>query len=94
MRTQFINLSTVTASAVALGAGGAVLVGMYVNSTASGTIKVYNSGTGASDRGKRVGGTITPAIGYHNLGSIDGSAGFYVVPTGNIDVTFHILSRD
>jgi hypothetical protein len=60
--------------------------GMYVNSTSSGTIKLWDS---LSAAGTVVNNTITPAIGYHNLGDARFNTGLYATITGTIDVTFY-----
>lgn len=86
----FANLS---ASGVVINGEG-ILSGMYVNSTTSGAIVLY-SGVTATNTGKVIGGTITPAIGYHNLGNLHATAGVYVgIPTGAINVTFFVKSTD
>lgn len=66
--------------------GEGVLVGMYVNSTSSGTIKIYDN-TAAS--GTVINNTITPAIGYHNLGDATFSTGLHVVIANTLDVTLY-----
>jgi len=71
--------------------GPGVLSGMYVNSTTSGTIKLYKY---LSATGTAIGGTITPAIGYHNLGNIGCTVGCFASLGGTIDVTFHILDKE
>lgn len=78
-----------TASGV-ISAGECVLSGMYVNSTSSGTVKLYNSKT-ATTVADVINNTITPAIGYHVLGNVHCTAGVYAVIGGTaLDVTFHI----
>jgi hypothetical protein len=89
MRTRYYNL--VTTGQVLTGLG--VLAGMYVNSTTSGTLRFldYTSDTGTA---WAVGGILTPAAGYHNLGSIIFNRGCFVRVGGTIDVTFHILDAE
>jgi hypothetical protein len=65
------------------------LVGMYVNSTTSGTIKFYDN-TAAS--GTVINNTITPAVGYHNLGEAAFSTGLYASIGGTLDVTLYFDS--
>lgn len=60
--------------------------GFYVNSTSSGTLKIYDSATAS---GTVIHNTITPAIGLQqfNIGR-EFTNGLYVdVPSGTIDVT-------
>lgn len=66
--------------------GPGVLKGMYVNSTSSGTIKVYD---GTSSSGTVINNTITPAVGYHNLGDVAFVTGLYVTIGSTLDVTLH-----
>ena len=89
MKTTFVNLS---ASGVVIGGEG-VLVGMYVNSTTSGTVKIYNHASAAS--GSVVFNTITPAIGYHNLGNAHCTVGCYASMAGTSrDITFLVLEAE
>lgn len=81
--TQYVNK---TASANAIKTGQGILVGMYVNSTSSGTIKIYDSLTQAN---AVINNTITPAIGYHNLGSAAFTVGLSVTIGGTLDVTLY-----
>lgn len=74
--------------------GECVLSGMYVNSTSSGTITLYNSASTSVDSGVNLGGTITPAVGYHSLGNLHATAGVYAVLANTINVTFHIKESD
>ena len=74
-----------TASAL-IQTGYGVLKGMYVNSTSSGTIKLYD---GTDTNGVIINNTITPAVGYHNLGSVAFTTGLYVTIGGTLDVTLH-----
>lgn len=63
-----------------------VLVGMYVNSTTDGTVKLWDSRTAS---GTVINNTITPTVGYHPLGSSNFSTGLFATLSGTIDVTFY-----
>lgn len=81
--TSFKNLTV--SGAVKTGKG--VLVGMYVNSTNAGTVKIYDNTAGS---GTVINNTITPAIGYHDLGRASFSTGCYATIGGTaLDVTFY-----
>lgn len=80
---KYRNLS---ASSTATKPGPGVLVGMYVNSTSSGTIKIYDSLTQA---GTVINNTITPAIGYHDFFSVGFGVGLSVTIGGTLDVTLY-----
>lgn len=67
-------------------AGFGRLVGMYVNSTSGGTVKLWNS---LSATGDVMNNTITPAVGYHKLGNAAFTTGCYATLGGTIDVTFY-----
>ncbi len=85
---SYKNLST---SGVVI-PGEGVLESMYVN-TAGGTMILYCSPSTAANVGKVIStAEITPAAGYHYLGSIHTTAGVYVVLGQGtaINVTFHI----
>lgn len=73
-----VNLSV---SGVVSGGPGQ-LVGIYVNSTSSGTIVVRDGGSG----GTAVSGTITPAVGFHAFPAYFKS-GCYLTLANTIDVT-------
>lgn len=77
---QYVNL---TASAL-VRTGQGKLVGMYVNSTTSGTIKLWDNTSAA---GTVINNTITPAIGFHNLGTVNFTVGLYATIGGTLDVT-------
>lgn len=62
------------------------LVGMYVNSTSAGTVKLWDNTSAA---GTVINNTITPAIGYHNLGNISFNTGCFATIGGTLDVTFY-----
>jgi len=72
-------------------AGGGTLQGMYVNSTSSGTVKLWNSLTATGDV---IFNTITPAIGYHNLGNVQATYGVYASIANTLDVTFFIKATN
>lgn len=74
-----------TASAL-VKTGPGILVGMYVNSTSSGTIKFWNNTSAA---GTVINNTITPAIGYHNLGNANFTTGLYATIANTLDVTLY-----
>jgi len=80
--SKYTNLS---ASAL-VKSGEGVLVGMYVNSTTSGTIKLYDNTSAA---GTVINNTITPAIGYHDLGRANFSTGLYAEIGATLDVTLY-----
>lgn len=76
-----------TASTNAVKSGPGVLIGMYVNSTSSGTIKIYDSLT---QTGTVINNTITPAIGWHTFGGAGGrafSTGLSITIASTLDVT-------
>lgn len=60
------------------------LLGFYVNSTTAGTLVLRDGGAG----GTVLGGTITPAIGFHKFPSTIGAGGLHATVGGTIDVTF------
>lgn len=74
----------ITASGVVKNGPGK-LRGMYVNSTSSGTVKLYDN-TAAS--GTVIHNTITPAVGWHWFGDEAFVTGVYATIAGTIDVTF------
>jgi hypothetical protein len=78
------NGSDISASTSAVKTGAGILRGMYVNSTSSGTIKIYDSLT---QTGTVLHNTITPAIGFHNFGDRAFSTGLSVTIGGTLDVT-------
>lgn len=79
------NYTNLTASAL-VKTGTGVLAGMYVNSTTVGTIKFWNSTTAT---GAVINNTITPTVGYHDLGSVAFTNGLYATIGGTLDVTLH-----
>lgn len=74
-----------TASAL-IKTGQGVLIGMYVNSTSAGTIKLWDNTSAATTV---INNTITPAIGYHSLGNASFSTGLYATIGGTLDVTLY-----
>ena len=82
--TEPNKYKNLTASLNSVKGGSGVLYGMYVNSTTAGTIKIYDSLTQAN---AVINNTITPAIGYHNLGSVAFPVGLSVTIGGTLDVT-------
>lgn len=67
--------------------GSGVLKGMYVNSTNAGTIKFWDNTSGATTT---INNTITPAVGYHNLGDANFTVGLYITIGGTaLDVTLY-----
>jgi len=82
------NFTNRTATAQ-LKAGAGTLVGMYVNSTNAGTVKLWDSLTAT---GTVINNTITPAIGYHDLGNVAFNTGLFFTKGGTaIDVTFYYV---
>lgn len=79
------NYSNITAS-TKIKEGDGVLVGMYVNSTSSGTIKFWDNTAGS---GTVINNTITPAIGYHDLGEAAFTTGLYATIANTLDVTLY-----
>lgn len=91
MRNSFVNLATT--GAVLTGEG--VLSGMFVNTTSSGTIRIWHGTTSANVGRPITTALITPSAGYTFLGNLSTTAGVYVgVQSGSIDITFHIIERD
>lgn len=75
-----------TASGQILAAPGQV-IGFYVNSTSGGTVRISNA---LSATTPYMGGSITPAIGFHKFPCTLSVAG-YVTISGTIDVTFFVI---
>ena len=82
--TTYVNL---TASAL-VRTGAGILVGMYVNSTSSGTIKFWDQTSGAVPV---INNTITPTIGYHPLGNASFTTGLYATIGSTLDVTLYYI---
>ena len=74
-----------TASAL-IKTGTGKLKGMYVNSTSAGTIKFWDNTSAATTV---INNTITPAIGYHDLGGVAFTVGLYATIGGTLDVTLY-----
>lgn len=86
MRTLEVGNSTnLTASGQVGPVGQPVqLIGFYVNSTSGGTLVLKNTNTS----GVALGGTITPAIGFHRY-PVDCPNGlFATIAVAALDVTF------
>lgn len=79
------NYTNLTASAL-VKTGFGRLKGMYVNSTSAGTIKFWDNTSAATPV---INNTITPAVGYHNLGNVSFNTGLYATIGGTLDVTLH-----
>ena len=62
------------------------LKGMYVNSTSAGTIKLWGNTSAA---GAVINNTITPAVGYHDLGDVSFTVGLFATIGGTLDVTLY-----
>ena len=75
----------ITASSL-IKTGKGILVGMYVNSTTGGTIKFWDNTSAATTV---INNTITPAVGYHNLGHVAFNTGLYATIANTLDVTLH-----
>lgn len=71
-------------AAVKTGAG--VLVGMYVNSSTAGTIKFWDQTSAAVPV---LNNTISPAVGYHDLGKAAFNTGCFATIAGTLDVTVY-----
>lgn len=79
------SYKNITASA-AIKTGFGRIIGMYVNSTSAGTVKLWDNTAGS---GTVINNTMTPAVGYHNLGDAAFSTGLFATIGGTIDVTFY-----
>ena len=89
-RNKYVRLS---ASGVVIGGKG-ILSGMYVASTVGGTVKFFDHATSAD--GSVIFNTITPAIGYHNLGEIHCTDGCYAARgvSSTLDITLFVREAD
>jgi hypothetical protein len=63
------------------------LLGFYVNSTTGGTLALKDGGSS----GSAMGGTITPAIGFHRFPAGFGVGGLYATIANTLDVTFFFV---
>ena len=70
----------------AIKVGKGILRGMYVNSTTAGTIKLWDA---LSATGLVMNNTITPAVGWHDLGNAGFSIGLFATIGGTLDVTLY-----
>ena len=77
------NYKNITATG-AVTTVGCQLLGFYVNSTTGGTVALKDGGSG----GTVIGGTITPAIGFHRYPATVGAGGLYATIANTLDVTF------
>lgn len=82
--TTYINMS---ASAL-IRTGAGILVGMYVNSSTAGTIKFWDNTSAATTV---INNTITPLIGWHNLGNASFATGLYATIANTLDVTVYYI---
>lgn len=76
-----------TASGQILAAPGQIL-GFYVNSTSSGTIRISDALTATTPY---LGAAATPAVGFHKFPASLVTGG-YVTISGTIDVTFFVIA--
>lgn len=86
-RPEGTTYTNITASTL-IRTGTGILVGMYVNSTSSGTIKFWDNTSAATTV---INNTITPAIGYHPLGNAAFSTGLYATIANTLDVTIYYI---
>ncbi len=84
MRTLEVGTSVNLSASGQIGPVGqpVQIIGFYVNSTSSGTIVFKNTGSS----GVALGGTITPAIGWHRYPA-DCPNGAYATIANTLDVT-------
>ena len=68
----------------AVTSGPCQLIGFYVNSTTAGTLVLKDGGSG----GTALGGTITPAIGFHRYPATVGTSLHATIAGSALDVTF------
>ena len=68
----------------AVTSGPCQLFGFYVNSTTIGTLVLKDGGSG----GTALGGTITPAIGFHRYPATVGTSLHATIAGSALDVTF------
>lgn len=87
--TYVKNLSASAAICV----GECWLEGYYVNSTSSGTLKLWH-GTGQTDLGQPISNTRTPTIGWYPMAGLHTTAGLYADTGNTIDISFHIRETD
>lgn len=79
------NSGTSISASTLVRTGATVLNGFYVSSTTSGVIKIWDSTTAS---GTVKVDTVTPAVGWHNLGGLACSTGLYIqVVSGTIALT-------
>lgn len=80
------NVYTNTATTPLTGNSDCLLLGFYVNSTTGGTLVLKRGGPS----GTALGGTITPAIGFHRFPAIC-PGGLHATIANTLDVTFFIV---
>ena len=68
----------------AVTSGPCQLIGFYVNSTTIGTLVLKDGGSG----GTALGGTITPAVGFHRYPATVGTSLHATIAGSALDVTF------
>jgi len=85
VRPEAATYTNITASTL-IRTGAGILVGMYVNSTSTGTIKFWDNTSAATTV---INNTITPAIGWHNLGNAAFTTGLYATIASTLDVTIY-----
>lgn len=89
-RNSYVHL-TETGTVIA---GEGVVSGMYVSNTSSGTLVLYDYTSETGDTLK-ITGTITPVIGYHDLGDMKVNTGCYACFGGSsLDITFFVKESD
>ena len=77
----------ITASG-AVSSGACQLIGFYVNSTTAGTLALTDGGAA----GTAMGGTITPAIGFHRYPATVGTSLYATIGGTALNVTFFYSS--
>lgn len=86
--TSYVDIS---ASGVVANAP-CILTGMFVNSSTSGTVKLYDNASAAS--GIVLNNTTgTLAVGYYPLGNANTTNGVYCTVGGTLDVTFYYILK-
>lgn len=89
VKTRVVNLS---ASGQVI-TGECWLEGFYVNSTSSGTLKLWH-GTAGANTGEPISDTMTPAVGWHYLAGLHATAGIYAGIANTLNVSFHYRTAD
>lgn len=88
------NITTATSTEVCdpTGAGASEMVGFYVNSTSSGTIRFFDDADGTCSSSAK-GGVITPAVGWHWY-PVPFTTAICVLTASTIDVTVEYRCAD